>query len=174
MIDLYLREGQSMVLRAQIEVLDKIRRGVQISILEGTPLDSIFKLEANPGRMPSEPDWVIPERGESSAPSSPLLAAMDKARALDRDSTGRIELRAECCPNVRELPKEFIDPEIQGCDDVDKFLESEKSAADVGVDFFDTPRDGRGRPKWGGAGSQPCPLGLGYVQVLRDPQQRFG
>ena len=40
-MDLYLREAQTIVMRAQIQILDQIRRGVTIKVLEGKSLDEI-------------------------------------------------------------------------------------------------------------------------------------
>ena len=50
MPDLYLRESQILVLKAQIEVLDQIRRGAVIQTLEGQELDSM-----------RQPDWATVE-----------------------------------------------------------------------------------------------------------------
>ena len=50
MPDLYLRESQILVLKAQIEVLDQIRRGAVIQTLEGRELDSM-----------RQPDWATVE-----------------------------------------------------------------------------------------------------------------
>ena len=50
MPDLYLRESQILVLKAQIEVLDQIRRGAVIQTLEGQELDTM-----------RQPDWATVE-----------------------------------------------------------------------------------------------------------------
>ena len=41
MVDLYLREAQVLVIKAQLEVLDQIRRGVTMKVLDGQSLDLI-------------------------------------------------------------------------------------------------------------------------------------
>ena len=133
MIDLYLREGQSMVLKAQIEVLDKIRRGVQISILEGAPLEK-FPWDSKSGSGVLEPGWVFPEGG----PSLPC-EAMEKAGAVHYDDDGHLRPVESLCPEVKELPEEFADEGIKGCENVEKLLQDERDAAPSREKIFDLP-----------------------------------
>ena len=62
---------------------------------------------------------------------------MERARVLDREADGKMEVRDDCHPYVRELPEEFVDQEIRDCEDVDKFIASEKAAEKSGSNLFD-------------------------------------
>ena len=50
MVDLYLRETQVLVIKAQLEILDQVRKGVTLNVLEGKSLD----------QLPGKPGWGPP------------------------------------------------------------------------------------------------------------------
>ena len=102
MPDVYLRESQLLVLKAQIEVLTRLRRGETIGALEGLRIADFPKDFAPP---PEEP--TSGRRGNESAP------AMDKrVFAMEPSSSFGPFL-----PDARELCEELIDEIGQGTND---------------------------------------------------------
>ena len=122
MTDLYLREAQTIVLKAQIQVLDQIRRGVAIQVLEGKSLDE----------MPRKPNWAsaaeFAERGLGSS-HSPVsrdaMAELKKAVACYKNEAGQVKIRAKVAAAAKDLPVEFLGGSPQSPEQVVELAESE-------------------------------------------------
>ena len=85
MLELYLRESQSLVLRAQFEVLDLVRKGVKVSELEGLPIDAVPKQPYS--HQKEDGTWgYVGEEGGSLPTSDEIVAA--SVRAVARDIPG--------------------------------------------------------------------------------------
>ena len=94
-----------MVIKAQMKVLDLVRKGVQISILEGVPIDEY------PGRAnlspTSEEGWeVVKERG-SSVPAETLEDAMARVSVVNYADKENPEVNLDACYKLGDLQPEF-------------------------------------------------------------------
>ena len=105
MTDLYLREAQTIVMRAQIQVLDQIRRGVTIQVLEGKSLDEI----------PTEVSWdaanEFAKRGlgpEGAPAEGDAMESMRSAVVCFKDKKGEIQLRHTAALKSEDRMKEFM------------------------------------------------------------------
>ena len=105
MIDLYLREGQTMVLKAQIKVMDLVRKGVKISTLEGVPID------AYPGQVSLSPThddgWEIVEDRGKNIPVDVLERAMASVSVVDHADRESVKVNYEMCYDLKDLQPEF-------------------------------------------------------------------
>ena len=108
MVDLYLREAQTLVLRAQMEVLDQIRRGVTIQTLEGQEL----------GQVPAKADWSSVETmfAEGRFPESGgerWASAMDRAVICREKEDGTRILRSDCAKEILAFPEAMRGPSCE-------------------------------------------------------------
>ena len=108
MIDLYLREAQILVIKAQMEVLDQVRRGVTLSVLEGRPLNLV----------PGASCWESPEEMfKGGAPNGvhpeEAVRAMDAAVVCVADpQEGEVKIRGSASVSPEDLPEAFRDPSL--------------------------------------------------------------
>eukprot|EP00435_Cladocopium_sp_Y103_P058585 s2085_g20.t1 len=105
MVDLYLREAQVLVIKAQMEVLDQIRRGVTLNVLEGRPLDKI------PGASCWEhPQDMFKEGVPAGIPVDQAVRAMDAAVVCVASKEGtEPQIRGAKCLSPEEVPDVFKD-----------------------------------------------------------------
>ncbi len=119
MPDVYLRESQLLVLRAQISVLTRLRQGESIGALEGLKISDFPKDFA----APPESDTATGRRGDGSAAGP----AMDK-----RDFKAEPAVNfGPMLPDVRELCEELADSTAVGTNaEVANALKEEAAAMD--------------------------------------------
>lgn len=102
MTDLYLREAQTIVLKAQIQVLDQVRRGVAIQVLEGRSLDE----------LPTTPNWetatCFAKRGLGAPEPDDAMGALNRAVACYKDESGHMKIRNRVAAAVKDLAEEFL------------------------------------------------------------------
>ena len=123
MPDLYLRESQILVLKAQIEVLDQIRRGAVIQTLEGQELDSM-----------RQPDWAtvetleeenrLPETGGEGSGAE----AMRRAIVCTEDRQGERRISGDCAVPVK-LPPALRGTGAEDLEELEVTLEKERDVA---------------------------------------------
>ena len=110
MVDLYLREAQTLVIQAQIQVLDQLRRGVALKVLEGESLDQI----------PSQPSWesaqIFATRTPPGADTAAAAEVMAAAVLCHKDpESGELVLDRSKTLDLRNLKEEFKE---RGTDDI--------------------------------------------------------
>ena len=110
MPDLYLREAQTVVLKAQVQTLDLLRRGAALQLLEGKPLD--YKTFQFPFQRAAE--------------------AMELTTAFDYGADGHIKAVPDACPNLSSLHEQFRD--INPEDDDTQSILGEESKLDLDVE----------------------------------------
>ena len=116
MLDLYLREGQVLVLSAQIQVLDMVRKGVAISILEGAALDGKpCRVECDATQFRGRTRWTIPEG--RAAPAEDLARAMERCSVYEGGRAGGPLVRA-AQRETGELAEIFRDDTLKGSEDI--------------------------------------------------------
>ena len=121
MPDLYLRESQILVLKAQIEVLDQIRRGATIQTLEGRELDSM-----------RQPDWATVEtlaeenRLPKSSGAERGADAMRRAIVCTEDGQGERRISGDCAVPVINLPPALRGAGAEDMGELELTLEKEK------------------------------------------------
>ena len=102
MTDLYLREAQTIVLKAQIQVLDQVRRGVAIQVLEGRSLDE----------LPTTPNWetatCFAKRGLGAPEPDDAMGALNRAVACYKDESGHMKIRNRVAAAAKDLAEEFL------------------------------------------------------------------
>ena len=102
MTDLYLREAQTIVLKAQIQVLDQVRRGVAIQVLEGRSLDE----------LPTTPNWetatCFAKRGLGAPEPDDAMGALNRAVACYKDESGHMKIRSRVAAAAKDLAEEFL------------------------------------------------------------------
>ena len=102
MTDLYLREAQTIVLKAQIQVLDQVRRGVAIQALEGRSLDE----------LPTTPNWetatCFAKRGLGAPEPDDAMGALNRAVACYKDESGHMKIRNRVAAAAKDLAEEFL------------------------------------------------------------------
>ena len=131
MVDLYLRETQVLVIKAQLEVLDQLRRGATLNILEGKPMDDI----------PSRPGWGPPESYFRDGLPSGLTveratAAMDAASVCRQDEgDGEPKVREDRAKLPSDLPDIFKEPEMYDKAKMEEKLVSENVKKKVEMDL---------------------------------------
>ena len=131
MVDLYLRETQVLVIKAQLEVLDQLRRGATLNILEGKPMDDI----------PSRPGWGPPESYfRDGLPSGFTIekatAAMDAASVCRRDAEDEEpKVREDRAKLPSDLPDIFKEPEMYDKTRMEEKLVSENVKKKVDMDM---------------------------------------
>ena len=123
MVDLYLRETQVLVIKAQLEILDQVRKGVTLNILEGKPLD----------HLPEKPGWGPhsalfshwPPVGTTVEQAS---EAMEAASVCDAGEDGEsLTIRESGKKHPRDLPDGFKDEMMRSDAHLSKAAEHEKS-----------------------------------------------
>ena len=108
MIDLYLREAQVLVIKAQMEVLDQVRRGVTLSVLEGRPLNLV------PGQSCwKSPEVMFKEKVPVGVPPEEAVRAMEAAVVCVADEEGgEVKIRGSFPVAPQDLPEAFKDPSL--------------------------------------------------------------
>ena len=123
MVDLYLRETQVLVIKAQLEILDQIRKGVTLNILEGKPLD----------HLPEKPGWGPhsalfshwPPVGTTVEQAS---EAMEAASVCDQEGDGEsLTVRENGKRHPRDLPDGFKDEMMRSESHLSLTAEQEKT-----------------------------------------------
>ena len=122
MIDLYLREAQVLVIKAQMEVLDQVRRGVTLSVLEGRPLNLV----------PGQSCWksleaMFKEKAPDGVPPEEAVRAMEAAVVCVADEEGgEVKIRGSCPVAPQDLPEAFKDPSLGSSASLVKKLQEER------------------------------------------------
>lgn len=118
MLDLYLREGQVLVLRAQIEVLDLVRKGVAICVLEGAALDPRpCRVEFDATAFRGKAGWRLPQ-GRAAG-----VSAEDVSSAMERCSAFRVggedgALASAARREASDLAETFRDCSVKGSEEL--------------------------------------------------------
>eukprot|EP00435_Cladocopium_sp_Y103_P073819 s164_g45.t1 len=123
MIDLYLREAQVLVIKAQMEVLDQVRRGVTLCVLEGRPLDLV------PGASCwSNPDEMFKQGVPAGVRPDEAVRAMDAAVVCVADADGgEVKIRGEHTPDPADLPEAFKDVSLLSASRLEKKVQEERT-----------------------------------------------
>ena len=106
MPDLYLREAQSVVLKAQVQTLDLLRRGAALQLLEGNPLDYLsftFPFDRKKG----EPGWTLVGEVPPETNQEEIVRAMETTKAFDYNGAGHLEAVVSSCPSISSLHEDF-------------------------------------------------------------------
>ena len=114
MPDLYLREAQVLVIQSQIETLDRLRKGIELRLLEGRPLGEIAKdiPFCQPGDE-GQTNWKIPvAEGESREAPESTVEAMKRCGACEPWEDGELLPPPALCPDARELRRELADAAV--------------------------------------------------------------
>lgn len=126
MPDTYLREAQVMVLRGQVEVLERIRAGETLDTLEGVPLREGGS-DGNP-TGPQAADEVPSPVGASPAEVKPARAM---ASTLDAGAEQNEGFRRDKLPLVENFPHQLADVNFKDFHErgvrLEEALEQEKS-----------------------------------------------
>ena len=118
MLDLYLREGQVLVLTAQIQVLDMVRKGVAISVLEGAALDGRpCRVECDATQFRGRVGWKIPEGRAAGVPAEDLARAMERCGVYEGGRMGAPLTRA-ARRETEELAEIFRDDTLKGSEEI--------------------------------------------------------
>ena len=121
MPDLYLRESQILVLKAQIEVLDQIRRGAVIQTLESQEFDSL-----------QQPDWATvetlakEERLPKSGGAERATEAMRRAIVCTEDQQGERQIGGSCAVPASDLPPALRDTGAADLEELEDTLAKER------------------------------------------------
>ena len=120
MVDLYLREAQTLVVQAQIQVLDQLRRGVALKVLEGDSLDNI----------PDQPCWESARLFASRAPPGADPAAanelMEAAVICHKDPEGGdLTMDGSKALDLNCLRSEFKEEKANDADEFNNVVERE-------------------------------------------------
>ena len=102
MPDTYLREAQTLVLKAQVEVLTRLRRGEQLGVLEGKSLGSIPKdLSPEDDETPNlrEPEGMVQRAMDSESYLRSVLVGRNSPPAADELA---MQFKAEEIPAIEE------------------------------------------------------------------------
>ena len=109
MTDLYLREAQTIVMRAQIQILDQIRRGVTIKVLEGKSLDEI----PNTACWESANEFAKRGLGPDKAPvAEGAMDALKRAVVCHKDDSGELKYRHNSRLRDQDRMAEFTENEL--------------------------------------------------------------
>ena len=123
MIDLYLREAQILVIKAQMEVLDQLRRGVALSVLEGRSLELI------PGASCWErPEAMFKNGTPEGVRPEDAVRAMEAAVVCEADTVGGVvKIRGDFSANPEDLPEAFQEPNIRSPSSLERKLQEERT-----------------------------------------------
>ena len=123
MVDLYLRETQVLVIKAQLEILDQVRKGVTLNVLEGKSLD---QLPGKPGWGPTSglfEHWPPPGTTADQAGE-----AMDAASVCEQPTEGEdLTILETKLRHPRDLPDGFKDEVMRSDPHLVKVAQQEKS-----------------------------------------------
>ena len=126
MVDLYLRETQVLVIKAQLEILDQVRKGVTLKVLEGKSLD---QLPERPGWGPTSSlfeHWPPPGTTVDQASE-----AMDAASVCEQPAEGEeLTILEAKLRRPRDLPDGFKDETMRSDPNLAKAVQQEKSIMD--------------------------------------------
>eukprot|EP00435_Cladocopium_sp_Y103_P034639 s1626_g9.t1 len=143
MPDLYLREAQSVVLKAQVQTIDMLRRGAALQLLEGRPLD--FKTFEFPfERTEGEAGWDLVGELPTGVSREKAVAAMERAKVYDFNEAGHLQAVPGSCPNIEDLAEELrdLDPHDE---DAQSILDEEaQTELDVDDLLTDSPSSDEG------------------------------
>ena len=132
MPDLYLRETQTLVLQGQIAILDKLRKGAALNILEGKPLSDLRRCVPQLSRKYNgEPGWIMVSGDEEWEVPGQESQAMADVSVYEMSQDGSEILKPDLCPDVSELTKEFRDEKTREVEDPRPALQEEEKE-DVG------------------------------------------
>ena len=135
MTDLYLREAQFLVMKAQIQVLDQIRRGVTIQVLEGRSLDEI----PTQACWETATDFAKRGLGPDAAPvAEGAVEALEKAVVCYKDSDGSIKIRPTATMRSADRAREFMEPHMNEQDLLD---EAQREFSEKGEDLAKMTED---------------------------------
>eukprot|EP00435_Cladocopium_sp_Y103_P057110 s1830_g19.t1 len=127
MPDLYLREAQTVVLKTQVQVLDLLRRGAALQLLEGRPLDYMtFEFPIQRSEEGAEQGWTFVKPLPPEVSREKAIIAMEATKAYDLGENGHLRSISNGCPSISSLMEEFrdLDPNDE---DTESIMEEEAS-----------------------------------------------